>query len=98
VTLLVTLADGPLARSSFEVERCPRVVRCVRSIAGKIAILEQPSDAPEPDETVHWYRWDGNPPGHICGRRCVQTVHLVHAPEVRGLEDARRERQLELQV
>lgn len=82
--LLVHCVDGPLAGSSFTVTRCPRVVRCVIAGDGAPDILNESEDAPRPDEQVHWYRWDGRPAGHVCGRGvgCYAYARLMHAPEL----------------
>lgn len=87
MTLLLTCEDGPLAGETFTVERCPKVVRCVRAADGTADILNEPDDAPRLDEAVHWYRWDGKTVGHLCsrGRGCVNLARLVHAPDVREL-------------
>lgn len=84
MSLLVTCDDGPLAGASFTVPSCPRLVRCVRSVSGKDDILNLPDDQPAADETVHWYRWDGQPaqPVHVCARGrgsgWYSIVHLQH--------------------
>jgi hypothetical protein len=81
--MLVSCVDGPLAGESFQVERCPRVVRCVLTADGRADILNMPGDYPLLDEAVHWYRWDGNAGGHLCVRSgsergCHTVVHLLH--------------------
>lgn len=85
--LLVECSDGPLAGELFTVRRCPRVVRCVIAADGTTDILNDPGDTPRLDERAHWYRWDGRPAGHVCGRGagCYAYVRLLHAPELREL-------------
>jgi hypothetical protein len=75
--------DGPCLGASLTVERCPQTVQCTRSADGHFDILNEPEDQPRLDETAYWYRWDGNPPGFVCGRGVhFRTVTLVHAPEL----------------
>lgn len=95
----VTCDDGPLAGAHFDVPSCPDPVRCVRSSSGVVAILDQPGDAAEPDETVYWYAIGSL--GHACqrsgrGRGCHTMITLRHLAGVSDLDDARRVRQLEL--
>lgn len=85
MSLMVMVHDGPCEGSCFTVSRCPKHVACVVAADGKTDILNEPEDRPELGETMHWYRWDGQPAGHVCvrgkGRGCYSTIGLVHAPE-----------------
>jgi hypothetical protein len=83
MSVMVLVHDGPLAGECWECASCPEVVRCVRGMDGKTDILNLPEDEPALGEEVYWYRWDGNPPGHVCysrPRRGYAVIGLVHAP------------------
>jgi hypothetical protein len=99
VSLLVACNDGPAAGASFEVTRCPKLVRVViDGTSGKRDILNEADDEPTVNEAVHWYRWDGRSAGHLCtrGRGCHALVDLDHAPDIVAIADRRRTRQLTL--
>lgn len=84
----VVCDDGPLAESEFEVDSCPRAVRCTVTARGRKDILNLPDDEPRPTEAVHWYEIENLT--HICisdgeGRGCNAVAHLAHRPNVRSL-------------
>lgn len=83
MSVMVMIHDGPLAGECFTVKHCPEVVACVRNCEGKADILNEPEDQPALDEEVFWYRWDGQPAGHVCfsrPRRGYPVIGMVHAP------------------
>lgn len=82
MSLLVITLGGPI-QEAFEVDSCPKVVRCVRSTDGKTDILNLPDDQPAPNETAYWYRFDPEQGvGFACRGRGggYKIVHYVHAP------------------
>lgn len=51
-----TFLDGPAIGISLQHRRAPILLRVVLNAAGKWDVLDQPADAPSPDEKIFVYR------------------------------------------
>lgn len=86
---MMELRDGP-AQGTFMVKRAPQYLRAVVGPDGKADVLDQPTDTPSPNETIHIYRvieYRGTV--HMRGRGFAGfyvDCTYVHMPEVNGEE------------